>query len=67
MDSLYVYFIGMIIFVPSIFYISFKLKFQELFDARKTFEIKIAYVILSLCIAHILASIMEKFYLLSNI
>ncbi len=66
MDSIYIYFIGLILTTPLVFHILFKLKFQELFQANKVFEIKVAYVIASLLICHILASIIEKLYLLSQ-
>lgn len=66
MDSIYIYFIGFIIFFPISFHILFKLKFQELFKARNILEIKIAYVLFSICISHLLASVIEKFYLIST-
>ncbi len=66
MNSNYIYFIGFILSFPLAFRILFKLKFQELFKANNTLDIKIAYVVFSFCICHLLASFIEKFYLITN-
>lgn len=61
----YIYLIGVLCFLPLTFHILFKLKFQNLFKANNIWEIKVAYLLLSLSFAHILASLVERFYLLS--
>lgn len=66
MNSNYIYFIGFLFSFPIVFRILFKLKFQELFKANNIWEIKVAFVIISLCICHLLGSFMEKFYLITN-
>lgn len=66
MDSNYIYFIGIIVSFPIVFRILFKLKFQELFKTNNVWEIKVAYILFSISICHLLASFLEKFYLISN-
>ncbi|MFI3329196.1 MAG: DUF1146 family protein [bacterium] len=66
MDSNYIYFIGIIVSFPIVFRILFKLKFQELFKTNNVWEIKVAYILFSIAICHLLASFLEKFYLISN-
>ncbi len=66
MNSNYIYLIGFLVSFPIVFRILFKLKFQELFKANNVIEIKIAYILFSLCICHLLGSFLEKFYLISN-
>ncbi len=60
-----IYLTAFFVFVPIIFHLLFKLKFQTLFQSNKIWEIKLAYLLLTLALAHLLASFIEKFYLIS--
>lgn len=61
----YIYLISVLLFLPLSFHILFKLKFQSLFKANNIWEIKLAYLLSSLIIAHLLATFIERFYLIS--
>lgn len=62
MIDLVVYFILLIMFFTINFNILRALNFENIFKKNHIWQIKAAYIILSLAFAHILAEILMKFY-----
>jgi|GEM_PF-4366337 len=60
--ELIIYFIGLITFFAITFKVLRATNLESIFKKNKVFEIKAAYFIISIAIAHILSSILLKFY-----
>ncbi|HHT55238.1 MAG TPA: DUF1146 domain-containing protein [Acholeplasma sp.] len=62
MYELIIYFVSLIIFFAVAFNVLKAVNIEGMFKKNKITEIKIAYIIISLVIAHILSEIVLKFY-----
>lgn len=60
--ELIIYFIGLMIFFGITFKVLRATNLENIFKKNKVFEIKVAYFIISIVIAHILSSVLLKFY-----
>ena len=57
----YVYIFTLLISIPLVWNILYSLRFEGLFKSGKVWQIKAAYIIVTLCVSHILADMMNTF------
>jgi uncharacterized membrane protein YwzB len=57
----YIYIFTLLISIPLVWNILYSLRFENLFKSGHIWQIKAAYIIVTLVVSHLLASMLDKF------